>query len=45
MSPQIGDQAPAFSMPTDGGGVIRGVWRKVKVKGHVEEVLAALQAL
>ena len=29
----------------DGAGVIRGIWRKVKVKGHVEEVLAALQAL
>ncbi len=26
----------------DGGGVIRRVWRKVKVPGHVEEVLAAL---
>lgn len=29
----------------DGAGVIRGIWRKVKVKGHVEEVLAALRAL
>ena len=29
----------------DGKGVIRGVWRKVKVPGHVEEVLAALKAL
>ena len=26
-------------------GVIRQVWRKVKVKGHVEEVLAAAEAL
>ncbi len=29
----------------DGAGVIRGIWRKVKVKGHVEEVLEAAQAL
>jgi peroxiredoxin Q/BCP len=29
----------------DGNGVIRNVWRKVKVPGHVEEVLAALKAL
>ena len=30
---------------TDAKGVIRGVWRKVKVPGHVEEVLAAAKAL
>ncbi|MBX3481655.1 MAG: peroxiredoxin [Caulobacter sp.] len=29
----------------DGQGVIRGVWRKVKVPGHVEEVLAAVRNL
>jgi peroxiredoxin Q/BCP len=29
----------------DGEGVVRQVWRKVKVPGHVEEVLAAVQAL
>ena len=29
----------------DGAGVIRGVWRKVKVKGHVEAVLAAARGL
>lgn len=29
----------------DGKGVIRNVWRKVKVPGHVEEVLAAVKAL
>ncbi len=29
----------------DGKGVIRNVWRKVKVPGHVEEVLATLKAL
>jgi peroxiredoxin Q/BCP len=29
----------------DGKGVIRIVWRKVKVPGHVEEVLAAVKAL
>ena len=29
----------------DGKGVIRGVWRKVKVPGHVDEVLQAVKAL
>ncbi len=29
----------------DGKGVIRGIWRKVKVPGHVDEVLKATQAL
>ena len=29
----------------DEGGVIRQIWRKVKVKGHVEVVLAAAQGL
>jgi len=29
----------------DGKGVIREVWRKVKVPGHVDEVLAAAKAL
>jgi peroxiredoxin Q/BCP len=29
----------------DGNGVIRRLWRKVKVPGHVEEVLAAIDAL
>jgi peroxiredoxin Q/BCP len=29
----------------DGAGVIRRVWRKVKVPGHVAEVLGAAQAL
>lgn len=29
----------------DGKGVIRKVWRKVKVPGHAEEVLAAAKAL
>lgn len=29
----------------DGKGVLRGIWRKVKVPGHVEEVLAAVKAL
>jgi thioredoxin-dependent peroxiredoxin len=29
----------------DGKGVIRGVWRKVKVPGHAEEVLKAAAAL
>ena len=29
----------------DGKGVIRQIWRKVKVPGHVEEVLAAVKAL
>lgn len=29
----------------DSEGVLRGEWRKVRVKGHVDEVLAAAQAL
>ncbi|BAQ16121.1 thioredoxin-dependent thiol peroxidase [Methyloceanibacter caenitepidi] len=29
----------------DGKGVIRGIWRKVKVPGHVDEVLKAAQEL
>ena len=29
----------------DASGVIQGVWRKVKVNGHVEEVLEASRAL
>ncbi|HBS30727.1 MAG TPA: peroxiredoxin, partial [Parvularcula sp.] len=29
----------------DGSGVIRKIWRKVKVPGHVEAVLAAVKAL
>jgi peroxiredoxin Q/BCP len=29
----------------DAAGVVRQIWRKVKVKGHVEAVLAAAQAL
>ena len=29
----------------DGAGVIRRVWRKVKVKGHVDEVLKAARQL
>lgn len=28
----------------DGKGVIRSIWRKVKVLGHAEEVLAAIKA-
>jgi peroxiredoxin len=29
----------------DGEGVIRRVWRKVKVPGHVQQVLEAARAL
>ena len=29
----------------DREGVVQGIWRKVKVKGHVEEVLATVQNL
>jgi len=29
----------------DGKGTVRNVWRKVKVPGHVDEVLAAVKAL
>jgi peroxiredoxin Q/BCP len=29
----------------DGAGVVRQVWRKVSVKGHADEVLAATKSL
>jgi thioredoxin-dependent peroxiredoxin len=29
----------------DGAGVLRHAWRKVKVKGHAEAVLAAVKSL
>jgi peroxiredoxin Q/BCP len=29
----------------DGKGVIRNIWRKVKVPGHVAEVMKAIKAL
>jgi peroxiredoxin Q/BCP len=29
----------------DGKGIVRHVWRRVKVPGHVEDVLAAIKAL
>jgi peroxiredoxin Q/BCP len=29
----------------DGKGVVRRIWRKVKVKGHADDVLAAVKAL
>ena len=29
----------------DGSGTVRRVWRKVKVPGHVDEVLDAVKAL
>lgn len=29
----------------DGSGMVRNIWRKVKVPGHVEEVLEAVKAL
>ncbi len=29
----------------DGEGVLRGLWRKVRVKNHADEVLKAAQAL
>ena len=29
----------------DGAGVIRGIWPKVKIDGHVDAVLAAARAL
>ncbi len=29
----------------DEKGIVRGMWRKIKVKGHVEEVLEAVKAL
>jgi len=29
----------------DGNGIIRHIWRKVRVKGHVDEVLGVVQAI
>jgi peroxiredoxin Q/BCP len=29
----------------DANGILRQIWRKVKVPGHVDEVLAAVKAL
>jgi peroxiredoxin Q/BCP len=29
----------------DGQGIVRGLWPKVKIQGHVDEVLAAAKAL
>lgn len=29
----------------DAKGVVRNIWRKVKMPGHVDEVLAAVKAL
>jgi thioredoxin-dependent peroxiredoxin len=29
----------------DGNGVLRAIWRKVKVPGHVDEVLKAVKNL
>ena len=39
----VGVQRSTFLI--DQGGVLRREWRKVKVEGHVDEVLAAVQAL
>ncbi|HKF71285.1 MAG TPA: hypothetical protein VKB68_06015 [Stellaceae bacterium] len=44
MSLDIGDKAPDFTIPTDGKRVICGLWREVKVPGHVDEVLKAMKA-
>ena len=38
-----GHRADTFVI--DGKGVIRNIWHKVKVPGHVEEVLQAAEAL
>src|SRR3546814_77147 len=40
---RMGIERATFLIGRD--GVIRGIWRKVKVKGHVDEVLAAATAL
>jgi len=29
----------------DEKGIVRGIWRKIKIPGHVDEVLAAVKAL
>lgn len=39
----VGVQRSTFLI--DASGVLRKEWRKVKVEGHVDEVLAAVQAL
>jgi len=39
----IGVQRSTFLI--DASGVLRQEWRKVKVEGHVDEVLAAVKAL
>ncbi|GAA3939808.1 peroxiredoxin [Litoribacillus peritrichatus] len=39
----MGIERSTFLM--DGEGVLRNEWRKVKVKGHVDEVLEAVKAL
>ena len=41
----LSPDALAFSFLIDGEGVLRREWRKVKVPGHADEVLAAAQAL
>ena len=40
---RMGIERATFLIDRD--GVIRGIWRKVKVKGHVDEVAAAVAAL
>ena len=46
--PRLTSYDPASNRATfliDGNGVIRGIWRKVKVPGHVEAVLATAKEL
>ncbi|KTD34590.1 peroxiredoxin [Legionella israelensis] len=48
MKSMFGKQALGIERSTfiiDGQGVLRHEWRKVKVKGHVDEVLATLKKL
>jgi peroxiredoxin Q/BCP len=42
---KVGKKAPDFTLPADGGGTLRAEWRKVKVPGHVDEVLQAARQL
>ena len=41
----IGRVVDALGRPIDGKGKIAKIWRKVKVTGHADEVLAAARAL
>lgn len=53
---KVGEKAPDFTLPADGGGavalkalggkrgVVRGIWRNTKVPDNVADVLDAVKA-